>query len=242
LRHPALDGPRIDGLRRRLQTDPASIAFAQLAEELRRAGQIQESIEICRAGLSIHPTYLSARVTLGRALLEANDLDNAQVEMERVLLSAADNLAAIRALADIHRRRGALQASLDRYRLALDLAPNDPDLEDVVDALGRELAARAAAAAAEPAPTEPELPPQPQLHEPTLLESNLPEADLSGLALPTDDLPAFDLPAIGTPVAVSFVSEPDDSEDEDDRLARALVSELENWLDAINVARAVGRA
>jgi tetratricopeptide (TPR) repeat protein len=223
---------RIDGLRRRLQTDPASIAFAQLAEELRRAGQIQESIEICRAGLSIHPTYLSARVTLGRALLEVNDLDNAQIEMERVLSAAADNLAAIRALGDIHRRRGALEASLERYQFALDLAPNDPDLEDAVDALGRELAARAAAAtaAAQLALPGRELLPQAELPEP---EPADPERPLKGTL-------AIDLPAIEMPVAVSFVSEPDESDDE--RLARTLVAELENWLDAIHVARAVGRA
>jgi tetratricopeptide (TPR) repeat protein len=235
-----IDEQRIDGLRRRLRTDPASIAFAQLAEELRRAGQIQESIETCRAGLSIHPTYLSARVTLGRALLETNDLENAQIEMERVLSAAADNLAAIRALGDIHRRRGALEASLQRYQVALDLAPNDPDLEDTVAALRRELAAKAAATAAESAVTAPELPPQPDLAEPTRVEPALPESELAGAAFPPEDSLEMDLPALEAPLAVSFVSEPDDSDDE--RLARTLVAELENWLDAINVARAVGRA
>ena len=82
------DNHRIEDLRRRVQRDPASIAFAQLAEEYRRAGQPQESIEACRAGLSLHPGYLSARVTLGRALLEVGELDEAQHELELVLKSA----------------------------------------------------------------------------------------------------------------------------------------------------------
>ena len=64
------DNPRIEDLRRRVQKDPASIAFAQLAEEYRRAGQHQEAIDVCSGGLAIHPGYLSARVTLGRALIE----------------------------------------------------------------------------------------------------------------------------------------------------------------------------
>ena len=68
------DNPRIEDLRRRVQKDPASIAFAQLAEELRRAGELEESVETCRAGLSLHPTYLSARVTLGRALVELHNV------------------------------------------------------------------------------------------------------------------------------------------------------------------------
>src|SRR6266704_618361 len=98
--------PRIDDLRRRIQKDPASIAFAQLAEEHRRAGQLQEAVDVCRAGLAIHPGYLSARVTLGRALLELNQLSEAQVELEVVLKSAPENLAARRGLAEIHHRRG----------------------------------------------------------------------------------------------------------------------------------------
>src|SRR6266446_6210574 len=100
------ENPRIEDLRRRVQKDPASIAFAQLAEEYRRAGQFQESVDICRAGLNVHSGYLSARVTLGRSLIEMNQLDEAQIELEQVLKSAPENLAAIRGMADIHHRRG----------------------------------------------------------------------------------------------------------------------------------------
>ena len=99
--------PRIDELRRRIDTDPASIAFAHLAEEYRRLGDFQEAVRICRAGLEQHPAYLSARVTLGRALLELHKYDEAQAEFEFVLLSAPDNLIAIRSMADIHQRLGA---------------------------------------------------------------------------------------------------------------------------------------
>ena len=101
------DNPRIEDLRRRVQKDPASIAFAQLAEEFRRAGALQEAVDVCLAGLAIHPSYLSARVTLGRALLELDRLDQAQTELERVLASAPENLAASRGLGEIFSRRGA---------------------------------------------------------------------------------------------------------------------------------------
>ena len=83
------DNPRIEELRRRVQKDPASIAFAQLAEEYRRAGSYEDAIEACQSGLAIHPGYLSARVTLGRALLEMNDLDAALGELEYVLKNRA---------------------------------------------------------------------------------------------------------------------------------------------------------
>src|SRR5256712_7333793 len=126
------DNARIDDLRRRIQKDPASIAFAQLAEELRRAGQFEESVETCRAGLAPHPGYLSARVTLGRALIELNQLEEAQGELEHVLKNASENLAAIRGLGEIHHRRGELKKALRKYRAALALGANDPDLEETV--------------------------------------------------------------------------------------------------------------
>jgi len=131
------DNQRIDDLRRRVQKDPASIAFAQLAEECRRAGQLREAVDVCRAGLALHPGYLSARVTFGRALIELNDLDRALAELSTVLKSAPENLAAIRGVAEIHERRGELSEALKQYRAALALANNDPDLQRTVDELAR---------------------------------------------------------------------------------------------------------
>jgi tetratricopeptide (TPR) repeat protein len=99
------DAARIEELRRRVRRDAASIAFAQLAEEHRRAGEFEEAVRICRAGLTQHPGYLSARVTLARALIELGRLDEAAVDLERVLQAAPDNLAALRAFDDIAARR-----------------------------------------------------------------------------------------------------------------------------------------
>ena len=134
------DHARIEDLRRRVQKDPASIAFAQLAEEYRRAGRLKESIDTCRAGLVIHPAYLSARVTLGRALIELGELEEAKSHLELVLASAHENLAAIRGLAEIYHRLGQLEAALAKYKLALSMARYDPDLEETVAQITRELA------------------------------------------------------------------------------------------------------
>jgi len=145
------DSSRIDELRRRVQKDPASIAFAQLGEELRRAGELKEAVLVCRTGLSVHPGYVSARVTLGRALMELGDLDNADSELRVVLKSTPDNLPAIKARADIFRRRGDRDSALAHYRVALGLARNDPDLQRVVDELSKEVDAKPPAAAGAPA-------------------------------------------------------------------------------------------
>ena len=113
------DNPRIEELRRRIQKDPASIAFAQLAEEHRRAGQLEDAVRVCRAGLAQHPAYLSARITLGRALLEMARFDEAASEFEYVLKAAPDNLTAVRELADIEQRR---RASAPSHPTAVEAA------------------------------------------------------------------------------------------------------------------------
>ena len=206
------DRSRIEDLRRRVQKDPTSIAFAQLAEECRRAGNLDEAVNVCRAGLALHPTYLSARVTLGRALLELNQLSEAQSELDYVLRSAPENLAALRALAETLHRQGDLSNSLAQYRVALSLAKNDPDLQETVASLEHQLEAAATASA----PTEPETaaaPPEdifaflqsdaPTIAEPAgvgppMAQSSVVES-LSATEPSVDDAPALESQAVETP-------------------------------------------
>lgn len=101
-----LDQSRIDELRRRIDLDPTSIAFAELAEEYRKAGRPSDAVALCRTGLARHPAYLSARVTLGRALAALGDLRSAQAELEQVLRVTPASLPALRALADVFEQRG----------------------------------------------------------------------------------------------------------------------------------------
>jgi len=190
------DSHRIEDLRRRVQKDPSSIAFAQLAEECRRAGEFQQAVDVCRAGLELHPGYLSARVTLGRALAELDQMDAAQGELEVVVKGAPDNLAAVRALADILHRRGLLGEALVRYRTARSLSRNDPDLERIISELAREV----------------ESSPKPGKADPSTSSGS------SAAAAP------------GVPGAVRAV-------ETTDVRVRTLAA-LEQWLNAIHVARA----
>ena len=137
------ENPRIEELRRRVKADPASIAFAALAEEFRRVGRYEEAVETCRTGLQRHPAYLSARVTLGRALIETGDFDGARDELETVLRTAPENLAAIRGLAQIQEQLG-------------HSAEMDPHLADMMEAMHVESLRVAALKPPEPAPEPPE--------------------------------------------------------------------------------------
>jgi len=108
----AAPNPRIEDFRRRLEKDPASRLFAQLAEELRKEGELEEAVRISREGLQKHPFYPSARMTLGRALLDSGDLDAAKAEFESVLQGAPDNLLARRFLEECQARRAEPEAAV----------------------------------------------------------------------------------------------------------------------------------
>jgi tetratricopeptide (TPR) repeat protein len=221
--------PRIEDLRTRVQKDPASIAFAQLAEEYRRAGQFQDAVETCRAGLAIHPGYLSARVTLGRALVELHQLEAARAEFETVLKGAPENLAAIRGLAEVYHKSGALTEALAQYRAALALARNDPDLEQIVDELSRQLSPKT------PAPP-PVVPSAPIVPTATDTPTSAPAAARTLVPDLTAALQALNAPKPTEPAPAPKDPEPAPSSEGGTQVARTIEA-LEQWLDAIHVSR-----
>jgi tetratricopeptide (TPR) repeat protein len=138
--------PRIDDLRKKLDKEPASRLFAQLAEELRKEGDLAEAIRVSRQGLSHHQNYPSARMTLGRALLDSGDLAAARREFETVLKGAPDNILASRYLAECLEGLGQTAEALARYKATLALAPGDKQVQ------ARILALEKGPVAAAPAP------------------------------------------------------------------------------------------
>ena len=167
--------PRIEELRRRVQADPASIAFAALAEEYRREGNFTDAIDTCVAGLKRHPSYLSAHVTLGRSLIEVGRFEEAEQELQLVLRAAPENLAAIRGMAEIHHRRR-------------DLGSDEASALSALQHHEQEEASHVAAAAAAAAEHTIELPSEPPPFQAPAFEP------------PVLDTPAFD-PAAYEPAA-----------------------------------------
>lgn len=122
------ESSRLETLRRRVEADPASLAFAALAEEYRRARRLDDAIDTARKGLARHPTYVSARVTLGRALLDARRYDAACDELQAAIQAAPENLAALRALVEALRACGAHDRALEVLRRASATFPQDREL------------------------------------------------------------------------------------------------------------------
>jgi tetratricopeptide (TPR) repeat protein len=146
---------RIEELRRRLERDPGSRLFAQLAEEHRKAGEYAEAIRVARAGLVQHPSYPSARLTLGRALLDSGDAGAARAELEGALRDAPDNILASRFLGQALEALGELGPALVQLQNTLKMAPGDRQLESQILSIEARLRSPQAAAAARPAVSVP---------------------------------------------------------------------------------------
>src|SRR5437867_2654728 len=92
--------PRISDLSKRLQREPSSRVFLELAREYHASGNLEEAVRVCRDGLQRHPSYHSARVLLGRSLIDLRRFAEARPEMEKVVQQAPDNLLARRLLGE----------------------------------------------------------------------------------------------------------------------------------------------
>ncbi|TAK14321.1 MAG: tetratricopeptide repeat protein [Acidobacteria bacterium] len=197
--------------------------FGVIAERFRRAGQAERAVALCREGLEKFPDLLSARVTLGWALLDLGEFQEAFSELQTVLKRAPDNLAAIRGLAELHEKGIGVEA--DTVMEASSEPEPDGDLDPVV---------------------EPDLPAyeaptieSPQFEIEDVIDSGEsdPMFDLSGLLDPDEPAqaaqPAQPAPEPPRPVSL-FERAPLALRDETDA---SRVNELRDWLDRVQARR-----
>jgi tetratricopeptide (TPR) repeat protein len=119
----------IERLKERVNKDPNSKLFVPLAEEYKKIGMISEAIETLMNGLETHPSYMSARVSLGKIYLDKGKLDEASSEFEKVVSAIPDNLYAHKKLAEIYRALSVREKAIEEFKIVLKLNPLDWDAE-----------------------------------------------------------------------------------------------------------------
>jgi tetratricopeptide (TPR) repeat protein len=124
--------PQIYQYLKRYQEDPSSRVFAPLAEAYRKAGLLDEAIEICRDGLRVHPNFIGGRVALARAFFDKRYYADVVKELEPVVIDAPDNLVAQRLLADSYLILGRIAQALNSYKVLLFFTPKDTELAQMV--------------------------------------------------------------------------------------------------------------
>ena len=202
----AATNPKIEELRSRLKADPKSRLFFPLAEELRKVAQLTEAEQVLRTGLTSHPTYLSAWVSLGRVLHDLHNDVDAVSALNKALQLDPGNVVAARLLAEAYMALGEKVEAIKKYKLVYALLPGDQELEGIITRLDREINAPAIIPEPEAEPAADESPfesapdsgpavaeePQPApvpSHEPPPFEP------------PTFDATPFDMPSSAMPAA-----------------------------------------
>jgi tetratricopeptide (TPR) repeat protein len=180
------DTHRTAELRRKLDKDPGSRLFAQLAEELRKEGRHEEAIGVARKGLEKNPNYPSARLTLARSLLDSGRPGEARPELEQIVKASPDNILASRLLGDALQDLGEYPQALAQFEKTLRLSPGDKPLVDRIAMLkSRDQSASASASAA----------PSAAAASPSVFPS------VPGLSVPVAELPAVEIPSVAVPEA-----------------------------------------
>jgi tetratricopeptide (TPR) repeat protein len=119
--------PRIDELRKKFEENPRRY-FAPLANELRKAGDLDQAIALCREHLPKQPGHMSGHIVFGQALFENGDFEEARGVFEQALALDPENLIALRHLGDIARRQGDAPAARRWYERVLEADPRNDDI------------------------------------------------------------------------------------------------------------------
>jgi len=119
----------------RLARDPASLAFAQLADLYRKAGRTRDAVALCRNGLTRYPHYTTARLILAKALVADGQLAPAQVELEAILEANPKDVQCHRLAAEIQRRLGHIDEGVRHLEAAVALDPSDRESQGLLSLL-----------------------------------------------------------------------------------------------------------
>lgn len=96
----------IEKLEARYAENPEGRYFAPLADAYRKAGRADDALQLVTLGLQKHPDYLSAHIVLGRCHLDKKDDGAAMAAFQSVLGLDAENIIALKSLAEISERIG----------------------------------------------------------------------------------------------------------------------------------------
>jgi len=103
----------IDKLEARWRENPKGRNFAPLADAYRKAGLIDNAIDLCQNGLKLHPDYVSAYIVYARCFVDKKDDPAALGVFRQVLDLDGENIIALRGLAELAERNGKYEEEVE---------------------------------------------------------------------------------------------------------------------------------
>ncbi len=113
----------IEKLEARYRENPKGRNFAPLADAYRKAGLIDNAIELCQAGLTLHPDYVSGHIVHGRCLVDKKDDAGAEAVFRKVLELDPENILALKVLAEVAERNNHYDQAIEWLNRLLLAAP-----------------------------------------------------------------------------------------------------------------------
>jgi tetratricopeptide (TPR) repeat protein len=123
----------IKTLTTRLADEPASLAFLELGEALRRRGQLDAAYKVARGGLTRYPALADAHDLLGRILGDQGDLAGAFDAWAEALRFDPMRIGALKGIAFLYFRAGDIPAALEHLRRAAEIDPDDPTIGQAIE-------------------------------------------------------------------------------------------------------------
>jgi len=155
-----------DEIRRLSETvarEPSSLAYAELAEQLRRRGQPEEALQVALQGLTRNPMHADGHDALARIYADLGDLERARLAWSKALEIAPDHAGALKGIAFLLFRQGDARGAAAALDEVLTANPSDEPARRALETM--QAAEQRVSAAARP-PAVPDQP-EPQRAEPS---------------------------------------------------------------------------
>lgn len=133
-----VDNAELERLFKRYEQSPKGHIFAPLADACRKAGRLQEAVDICQKGLRLHPNYTSGHVVMGKCLYDQGRMDEAFVTFKLVIDMDTENLVALKYLGMILAERGRFEEAEKYFNHILAMDPDNKEIREKLDGLMEE--------------------------------------------------------------------------------------------------------
>jgi tetratricopeptide (TPR) repeat protein len=142
----------IRALTARVADEPTSLAFLELAEALRRRGQLEAAAKVARGGLGRYPGLADAHDLMARILSDLGDLAGAFDAWADALRLDPMRTGALKGIAFLYFRAGDTPAAIEHLQRAAEADPDDISIAQALARVRRESRPMPSASALEPAP------------------------------------------------------------------------------------------
>lgn len=145
----------IKTLTAQLAADPSSLVFLELAELLRRRGQLDAAKKVALQGLERHPHVADAHDLYARILSDLHDFERAFDEWDMAVRIAPHHTGALKGLAFLYFKVGDLAQALAHLEAAQRYAPDDPSIAQALQVVQGYAVEQGSRPATPPRPSEP---------------------------------------------------------------------------------------